>query len=42
MAEVVGREGHVTAIEVDSELASRARDNLNDFPNVEVIEGDGG
>jgi protein-L-isoaspartate(D-aspartate) O-methyltransferase len=42
MAEVVGREGHVTAIEVDSELASRARYNLNDFPNVEVIEGDGG
>ena len=42
MAEVVGQEGHVTAIEVDSELASRARDNLNDFPNVEVIEGDGG
>jgi protein-L-isoaspartate(D-aspartate) O-methyltransferase len=42
MAEVVGRKGHVTAIEVDSELASRARDNLNDFPNVEVIEGDGG
>jgi protein-L-isoaspartate(D-aspartate) O-methyltransferase len=42
MAEVVGRDGHVTAIEVDPQLAARARDNLNDFPNVEVIEGDGG
>jgi protein-L-isoaspartate(D-aspartate) O-methyltransferase len=42
MAKVVGREGHVTAIEVDTQLAARARDNLNDFPNVEVIEGDGG
>jgi protein-L-isoaspartate(D-aspartate) O-methyltransferase len=42
MAEVVGREGHVTAIEIDTQLAARARDNLNYFPNVEVIEGDGG
>jgi protein-L-isoaspartate(D-aspartate) O-methyltransferase len=42
MAEVVGREGHVSAIEVDTQLAARARDNLNYFPNVEVIEGDGG
>jgi protein-L-isoaspartate(D-aspartate) O-methyltransferase len=42
MAEVVGRDGHVTAIEVDPQLAARARDNLSDFPNVEVIEGDGG
>jgi protein-L-isoaspartate(D-aspartate) O-methyltransferase len=42
MAEVVGSEGHVAAIEVDTQLASRARGNLNDFPNVEVIEGDGG
>jgi len=42
MAEVVGREGHVTAIEVDTQLAARARDNLNYFPNVDVIEGDGG
>jgi protein-L-isoaspartate(D-aspartate) O-methyltransferase len=40
MAEVVGPEGHVAAIEVDTQLASRARGNLNDFPNVEVIEGD--
>jgi len=42
MAEVVGREGHVSAIEVDTQLAARARDNLNDFSNVKVIEGDGG
>lgn len=42
IAEVVGRDGHVTAIEVDTHLAARARDNLNDLPNVEVIEGDGG
>jgi protein-L-isoaspartate(D-aspartate) O-methyltransferase len=42
MAEVVGSEGYVAAIEVDTQLASRARGNLNDFPNVEEIEGDGG
>ena len=42
MAEVVGREGHVTAIEVDHELASRARINVSYLPNVQVLEGDGG
>jgi protein-L-isoaspartate(D-aspartate) O-methyltransferase len=42
IAEVVGREGHVTAIEVDTQLAARACDNLHCFPNVKVIEGDGG
>lgn len=42
MAEIVGRDGHVTAIEVDAQLAGRARDNLSYFPNVEVIAGDGG
>jgi protein-L-isoaspartate(D-aspartate) O-methyltransferase len=42
IAEVVGREGHVTAIEVDTQLAARACDNLRYFPNVNVIEGDGG
>jgi protein-L-isoaspartate(D-aspartate) O-methyltransferase len=42
MAEVVGREGHVTAIELDTQLAARARDNLNYLPNVGVMEGDGG
>jgi protein-L-isoaspartate(D-aspartate) O-methyltransferase len=42
MAEVVGPAGHIAAIEIDTDLAARARDNLNDFPNVEVIQGDGG
>jgi protein-L-isoaspartate(D-aspartate) O-methyltransferase len=42
IAEVVGRDGHVTAIEVDTQLAARACDNLRYFPNVKVIEGDGG
>lgn len=42
IAEVVGREGHVTAIEIDTQLAGRARNNLSYFANVEVIEGDGG
>src|SRR5262245_26623009 len=42
IAEVVGREGHVTAIEVDTQLAARARNNLSYFANVELIEGDGG
>jgi protein-L-isoaspartate(D-aspartate) O-methyltransferase len=42
MAEVVERDGHVTAIEIDTQLAARSRDNLNYFPNVEVTEGDGG
>jgi protein-L-isoaspartate(D-aspartate) O-methyltransferase len=42
MAEVVGREGHVTAVEVDHELASRARGNLSYLSHVQVIEGDGG
>lgn len=42
MAEVVGRAGHVTAIEIDSQLAGRARSNLNYLPHVDVIEADGG
>ena len=42
MAEIVGPEGHVTAIEIDAELAASARKNLTHLPNVEVIEGDGG
>jgi protein-L-isoaspartate(D-aspartate) O-methyltransferase len=42
MAEVVGPEGGVTAIEVDTVLAARARNNLSYLTNVEVIEGDGG
>jgi protein-L-isoaspartate(D-aspartate) O-methyltransferase len=42
MAEVVGSKGHVTAIEIDSELARRARSNLSYSSHVEVFEGDGG
>ncbi len=42
MAEVVGREGHVTAIDIDPELASGARNNLSYLSQVEVFEGDGG
>ena len=42
MAEVVGRAGHVTAIEIDSRLAGRARGNLEYLPQVDVIEADGG
>lgn len=42
MAEVVGSEGHVTAIEIDSGLARRAHSNLSYLSHVEVFEGDGG
>jgi protein-L-isoaspartate(D-aspartate) O-methyltransferase len=42
MAEVVGHKGHVTAIEIDFELAERARSNLSHLPQVEVVQGDGG
>ena len=42
MAEVVGNQGHVTAVEIDSRLAARARSNLNHVPQVKIIEGDGG
>jgi len=40
IAYVVGERGRVTAIEVDSELASRARMNLASYPWVQVIDGD--
>ena len=42
MAEVVGNQGHVTAVEIDSRLAARARSNLNHLTQVKIIEGDGG
>jgi protein-L-isoaspartate(D-aspartate) O-methyltransferase len=42
MAEVVGPKGHITAVEIDSELAARARSNLRNLSYIEVIEGDGG
>ena len=42
IAEVVGPHGRVTAVEVDPALARQARESLSRYPNVEVIEGDGG
>jgi protein-L-isoaspartate(D-aspartate) O-methyltransferase len=42
MAEVVGASGNVTGIEIDVELASRARDNLAYLRQVTVAQGDGG
>lgn len=41
MSEVTGPRGHVTAIEVDADLAAHARDNLKAWKNVEVISGNG-
>ncbi|HXH49372.1 MAG TPA: rRNA adenine N-6-methyltransferase family protein [Terriglobia bacterium] len=41
MAEVVGPGGQVVASEVDSGLATRARENLAAYPNVSVHAGDG-
>lgn len=40
MAHMVGEAGRVTGIEVDPEVAAKARANLT-APNVELIEGDG-
>jgi protein-L-isoaspartate(D-aspartate) O-methyltransferase len=42
MAELVGPNGHVIAVEVDPALAAHARSNLARYSQVEVIEGDGG
>ena len=42
IAEVVGPKGSVTAVEIDSRLAAMARENLSEYPNVDVREGDGG
>ena len=41
LAEMVGPSGRVTAVEIDGELAARARDNLEPWPQVEVVAGDG-
>jgi protein-L-isoaspartate(D-aspartate) O-methyltransferase len=41
LSELVGDGGHVTAVEYDAELAARARDNLSDRQQVEVVAGDG-
>ena len=42
MAEVVGTSGHVTGLEIDADLASRARENLAYLRQVKVAHGDGG
>ena len=42
LAELVGPEGRVTAVEIDPDLARRTRENLDgDWPQVEVVTGDG-
>jgi protein-L-isoaspartate(D-aspartate) O-methyltransferase len=42
IAEVVGPRGHVTGVEIDPDLASRARNNLAHLDQVEVLQADGG
>ncbi len=42
MARMAGSGGRVFAVEVDAELARRARENLTEFGWVEVREGNGG
>jgi protein-L-isoaspartate(D-aspartate) O-methyltransferase len=42
MAEMVGPKGRVTAVEIDPALATQAQANLARYPNVELVEGDGG
>ena len=41
MAEMVGEDGRVVAVEVDKALARRARRNLKGYRQVEVINADG-
>ena len=41
LAEMVGPEGFVTALELEPEFAARARQNLRHYPHVEVLRGDG-
>ena len=41
MAELVGKTGHVTAIEYEHDLAVRATENLSAVSQVRVLEGDG-
>jgi len=42
IAEIVGPSGHVTAVEIEPDLATRARANLSSYSYVEVLQGDGG
>lgn len=41
MAELVGGQGRVVAVDVDKGLAQRARRNLKGYPQVEVVNADG-
>jgi len=41
LAELAGREGQVTAIEFDGDLAKIAAENLSDRSNVTILQGDG-
>jgi protein-L-isoaspartate(D-aspartate) O-methyltransferase len=41
IAELVGAAGRVTAVEIDSTLAQKAKDALADWPQVKVIHADG-
>lgn len=41
LAEMVGAQGKVVAVEHDRDLAERAEDNLSPWPQVEVVNGDG-
>ena len=41
MATLVGESGRITAIEYDSTLAQRAKENLSSYPMISVVHGDG-
>lgn len=41
LSRLAGADGRVTAVEFDAELAAMARENLENFENVEVVCGDG-
>lgn len=41
LAELVGENGHVTAIEIDEVFAEQARENLSPWPQVSVKQADG-
>ena len=42
ITEIVGTAGHVAAVEIEPNLAARARANLSSYSHVEVLQGDGG
>ena len=41
LAEIVGHQGQVTAVEIDPVLAARARGNLASWPQANVVVADG-